>query len=41
MIPPKSLAAQIDQAIEVDIDVWVEQKTCNNELEQLTFIDDE
>lgn len=39
MNPPKSLAAQIDQAIEVDIDVWVEDK--QREPEQLTFEEDE
>lgn len=39
MNDPKSLAAQIDQAIEVDLDVWVEDK--QREPEQMELIEEE
>lgn len=39
MTPPKSIAAQIDQAIEVDIDAWVEDR--QREPEQCELFEEE
>lgn len=38
MIPQKSTEAQIDQAIETDVDRWVETKY--RELEQIDFYEE-
>lgn len=37
-VPIKSLYSQIDEVVEVDIDVWVEDK--QREPEQMEFIDE-
>lgn len=39
MTPPKSIEAQIDEAIEVDINVWVEDK--QQEPEQTLMFNEE